>query len=198
MVQEGVAWFSEKNGRRTMTKVDVLGSAPSMEPAEGVSPPDVEPLKQPIPSRRELWLLAGRQLAERPATGIGLDNFRLTYGEVAGWRAWDTTIHTNNWYVETLVSLGILGSLPILTWLLLLCRDILVQLRRPLISTGNCAWQMALAVGLLSFIIHGFLDYFLLFNGIAFLFWILVGLWTGQRFCGEKATGKIPDTATDL
>lgn len=194
MVQEEVTWFAEKNGRQTRTRVNVLGSPTPIKPA---ATPEVEPLRQPIPDRRTLWLLAGRQLLERPAMGIGLDNFRLTYGEVAGWQAWDTTIHANNWYVETLVSLGVIGSLPFLIWLLLLCRDIVVQLRRPFISNGNCAWQIGLAIGLLSFIIHGLLDYFLLFNGTAFLFWILVGLWAGQRFCGGKAAGLVAGTVTD-
>jgi hypothetical protein len=189
MVQEDVTWFAEKNGRRTRTRVDVLEEAMTFDPAGSLRFPEVEPPKQPIPDRRTLWLIAGRRLLERPVLGIGLDNFRLTYGEGAGWAAWDTTIHANNWYVETLVSLGMVGSLPLLVWLLLLCRDIIVQLRRPLIWGWNFAWQIGLAVGLLSFIIHGMFDYFLLFNGTAFLFWILVGLWVWQRFCGEKAAG---------
>jgi hypothetical protein len=38
-------------------------------------------------------------------------------------------------------------------------------------------WQMAVAAGILAFFIHGLLDYFLLFNATALLFWILIGLW---------------------
>lgn len=194
MVQEEVTWFAEKNGRRTRTRVNVLGNTAPVEAAKSALPSGEETVRQPIPDRRTLWSLASRRLLERPVTGIGLDNFRLTYGEVAGWPAWEETIHANNWYVETLVSLGIAGSLPLLLWLLLLSRDIVVQLRRPVIAIGNCVWQIGLAVGLLSFIIHGLLDYFLLFNGTAFLFWIFVGLWAGQRFCEEKAAGNVTDT----
>lgn len=195
MVQDGVTWFAEKNGRRTGTRVSVLDNSGRTPLTERKPFPELEPLKEPIPDRRTLWLLAGRRLLERPAMGIGMDNFRLTYGEIAGWSAWDTTIHTNNWYIETLVSLGIVGSLPLLIWLLLLCRDIVIQLRRPFISTGNCAWQIGLAAGLLSFIIHGLLDYFMSFNSTAFLFWILVGLWAWQRFCGKDATGLVMGAA---
>jgi hypothetical protein len=196
MVQEDVTWFAEKNGRRTWTRVLVSEHLATDTPGERSPLVEIEPLRQPIPDRRTLWLLAVRQLLERPAMGIGLDNFRLTHGKVAGWQAWDTTIHTNNWYVETLVSLGVIGSLPFLIWLFLLGRDIVVQLHRPSISTRNCAWQIGLAVGLLSFMIHGLLDYFLLFNGTAFLFWILVGLWAGQRFCERKAAGEVVGPVT--
>lgn len=190
MIQESVTWFAEKNGRRTTTRVSVLENLAAVPPEEQMAPPDFDLLRRPIPDRRTLWLLAGRQLRERPVQGIGLDNFRLTYGQVAGWQAWNTTIHTNNWYIETVVSLGLIGSLPFFIWLLLLGRDIFVQLRRPQISSGNCVWQIGLAVGLLSFIIHGLLDYFLLFNSTALLFWMLVGLWVGLRLCDGKPAGK--------
>jgi hypothetical protein len=204
MVQEEVTWFAEKNGQRTRTRVNVLDNHRTVRPGERSPFPtaegplqELEPLRQPIPDRRTLWLLAGRQLLERPVVGIGLDNFRLTYGKVAGWQIWDTTIHTNNWYVETLVSLGVIGSLPFLLWLVLLFRDIVLQLRRQPVSGKYCAWQIGLAVGLVSFMIHGLLDYFLLFNGTAYLFWILVGLWAGQRFWGREAADKVVSVVAD-
>jgi O-antigen ligase len=105
--------------------------------------------------------------------GIGLDNFRLIYGRELGQTAWNESIHTNSTYLETLVSVGLIGSLPFFGWMVLMTLDIWRTLRRPSVSI----WQTAVAAGILAFFIHGLLDYFLLFNTTALLFWLLIGLW---------------------
>ena len=87
--------------------------------------------------------------------------------------ALDRTIHSNNWYLETLVSAGVVGAAPFLLWLLALLWSIIRRLRRPTIDS----LQVAAAAGLLAFIIHGLLDYFLLFNATALLFWTTAALW---------------------
>ena len=76
----------------------------------------------------------------------------------------------------TLLLYNVGGSLsqPFFGWLALLVRD----LRRRISAS---IWHVALAVALLSYLIHGFLDYFLLFNGTGLLFWLLVGLWVSLR-----------------
>ncbi len=175
MVQEDVIWFSLKNGQRITSQVTVLSTSDAdvieREPEEFI---DTRPQERPIPNRRVLWSIAAEQFQDRPLLGIGLDNFRLTYGSVLGWEAWNDSIHTNNWYVEMVVSLGILGSLPFFGWLALLGLDFLKWLRNGRINL----WQIALIGGLLAYFIHGLLDYFLMFNGTGLLFWILVGMWT--------------------
>jgi membrane-bound metal-dependent hydrolase YbcI (DUF457 family) len=83
------------------------------------------------------------------------------------------------------VSLGLVGSLPFFAWLLLLLIDMGRKLRQPTVTL----WQMAIAAGLLAYFIHGLLDYFLLFNTTALLFWLLVGLWLSRS---QKVSEK-PD-----
>jgi O-antigen ligase len=121
--------------------------------------------------------------AERPWTGIGLDNFRLTYGPPLGLQGWDDTVHTNNWYLETLVSVGLLGAIPFFTWLGLLLGDVGIACTRP----GAPLWRVSVGCGLMAFGVHGLVDYFLLFHATGLLFWILVGLWFGadepERAC---------------
>jgi len=46
-----------------------------------------------------------------------------------GWTIFNDTIHANNWYLETLVSLGSAGSLPFFAWLALLLREVARALR---------------------------------------------------------------------
>ena len=179
LVQEGVAWFSVKTGRETSSIVTVTGSSgeAAQEGGEGVGAgSDFEAsweIGGPIPGRRTLWTAAWRLWRERPILGIGLDNFRLRYGDVIGYSTWNTTIHTNNWYVQTAVSVGLLGFVPFLAWLGLLALDGLRLLWRGQITM----WHVAVAAGLFTYLIHGLLDYFLLFNATALLFWFLVGLW---------------------
>ncbi|MGH2538126.1 MAG: O-antigen ligase family protein [Candidatus Promineifilaceae bacterium] len=177
LVQEGVTWFSAKNGLVTRTLVKVGEVAGEQPPVAAGSSTTLRLAAAVVPGRTALWAVALRQLAARPLLGIGLDNFRLTYGRELGWPSWNDSIHTNNWYLETLVSLGLLGSLPFLAWLGLLAFELFRTIRRPAVH----AWQVAVAVGLAAFMLHGLLDYFMLFNATAALFWLLVGGWLVVR-----------------
>ncbi|MCI0399305.1 MAG: O-antigen ligase family protein [Chloroflexi bacterium] len=203
MVQEEVVWFSVKNGLYVATDVVV-------QPNEGQTTPAVDTftdnraLVAPIPGRGALWLAAARQFLQRPLLGIGLDNFRMSYGKWLGYEVWNTSIHTNNWYVETLVSLGLLGSLPFFAWLALVGLDIVKSVRGGERRIGRdngragvrwqpaSVWSLALAAGLLAYFIHGLLDYFLLFNGTGLLFWLLSGLWVARRGWRGRRPGQQP------
>ncbi len=179
LVQEGVTWFGEKGSRPAVTQVILRrgGAAASGEKgwSNGSPQETVRPL--PIPPRRVLWGIGVRILAEHPWLGVGMDNFRLIYGRYLGAAEWNRTIHTNNWALEMLVSLGLLGSLPFFVWLALL----LLELARTVRAPGSTALELALAGGLATFLLHGLLDFFLLFNATALLFWLLVGLWTATK-----------------
>lgn len=176
MLHEGVNWFDARGDAQTSSRVIVAGAATADEPEA----PTVAPLAfdAPLPSRRVLWAIALQLIGEHPLIGIGLDNFRLTYsryltGDPQPGTALDQTIHSNNWYLETLVSVGVLGAVPFALWLLALLWSIIRLLRRPTLD----ALQVASAAGLLAFFIHGLLDYFLLFNATAMLFWTTAALW---------------------
>lgn len=176
MLHEGVNWFDARGDAPTSSRVVVVGP-PAAEGAAGTA---VAPLSfdAPLPSRRVLWAIALQLIAEHPLLGIGLDNYRLTYSryltdDPLPGTALDQTIHSNNWYLETLVSVGVLGAAPFALWLLALLWSIIRLLRRPNVD----ALQVASAAGLLAFIIHGLLDYFLLFNATALLFWTTAALW---------------------
>ena len=184
MVQENVIWFSTKTGQETSSAVTVVGNARDLNGeeaaagAEGVESFEAawgEPV--PVPGRRTLWAAALALWREHPWMGVGLDNFRLMYGRPLAYPAWNTTVHTNNWYLEMVVSLGLLGSLPFLLWLALLAVDMAQTTSRP----GVTVWHLAIAAGLLAYLIHGLLDYFLLFNATGLLFWMLVGCWLAIR-----------------
>jgi O-antigen ligase len=170
VVQEGIIWFTQLTGIRNTTTVAVGdGREPPPTAAGTAEQPAADPR---IPPRTELWSAAFDLLSERPLLGIGLDTFRLSYGKLVDLPTWNRTVHSNSLYVETLVSLGILGSLAFFGWLLALGSDLArVLFRSPTVL------RAALAAGLFAYLIHGFFDYFLLFSSTGLLFWILCGLW---------------------
>jgi hypothetical protein len=182
MQHENVNWFDARGDARTLTAVTVVGEADPAGASDGGSlgTATAPPLQfdAPLPGRRELWAIALRLIREHPLTGIGLDNYRLTYSryrpdDPLPGTALDQTVHSNNWYLETVVSLGIVGALPFLIWLIVLVWGIIRSLRHPLVTP----MQIAAGAGLLSFVVHGLLDYFLLFNATAILFWMIAALW---------------------
>lgn len=206
MVHENVTWFGAKNPTEARSRVIVTGDsltdgrfADYQVPAVATAPLQFD---APIPGRATLWRIALKLFALHPLTGIGLDNFRLIYGRfldaasLPHGSSWNETIHTNNWYLETLVSHGIIGSLPFFAWVTWLLFDFARTLRAvarqrpPVFRRGTCGMDgmveagiglIAVTIGLLAYIIHGLLDYFMLFNATALLFWLLVGLWLSER-----------------
>jgi hypothetical protein len=171
LVQENVTWFSRKSGIINSSQVEVVAAtqASTAIAATRLRPP-VQPL---IPDRRTLWTVAWAQWRQRPWLGIGLDNFRLTYGRWLNAEQWDNRIHSNNWYLELLVSLGVIGTLPFFAWLISLSDHIRRAISRPTATPV----QVALAIALFAYLLHGCIDYFLMYHATALLFWLLVGLW---------------------
>lgn len=172
LVQEDIVWFGRKSEVPVSSRV-VVGNSGVTKPRSDTRFEPPTPSFPPIPGRLTLWRIAWQLVSAHPLFGIGLDNFRLIYGRELGQTIWNETIHSNSWYVETLVSAGLIGGLPFFGWLALMTLDIIHTLRSQAVSM----WQVATAAGILAFFVHGLLDYFLLFNTTALLFWLLNGLW---------------------
>jgi O-antigen ligase len=182
MIHENVNWFDARGDIQTITRVAITGEDDVGSEAGELSSPEAftEPLvfDAPLPGRRDLWTIAFKLIRDYPLTGIGLDNYRLTYSpfltdDPMPNTALDQTVHSNNWYLETLVSVGLLGAIPLLLWILLLTWSIIRTLRQSQITL----LQVSAGAGLLIFFVHGLLDYFLLFNATATLFWMTAALW---------------------
>jgi hypothetical protein len=110
VVEEDVTWFGANSGLYASSQVTVLpGDAQAAPPASEaltMSERAAWAYGGPVPNRTALWTLAVQMVGERPLLGIGLDNFRLTYGERLGNPRYDNTVHTNSLYLEMLVSVG--------------------------------------------------------------------------------------------
>lgn len=176
VVHERITWFGAKTSQHVIHRVQIVDNEQS---TLTTAPEEASPWQYslPIPDRRTLWLTAFMMWQKRPFFGIGADNFRLTYGGMLGATSWNETIHTNNWGIETAVSLGIVGTVIVAIAILTLAIDILRRFRQDKVLL----WQIALGAGIIAYLIHGLLDFFLLFNATGLLFWMLIGLWITTR-----------------
>jgi hypothetical protein len=177
LLEEQVTWFSDR-GNPTPTQPVVVEAEVDEAPSPQVSAASARPLPPRAPAfapRPALWRSALVLWRGRPLLGIGPDNFRRRYEQVIGLDAngqpyTDTRIHANNFYLETLADLGLVG-LAALGWLTFA----LLRALRLLSASGRLA---GLACGLAAgaFFVHGAVDYFLEFTPLFGLFWMLLGL----------------------
>jgi O-antigen ligase len=124
--------------------------------------------------RSVLWDTALRIARDHPLLGIGPDNFRHTYGRYLGLAVWDTRVHANNTYLETLTGMGAAGALA-LAWLMLAAltstRRLIAQARGEQVALVAAAAAACLAIA-----VHGLVDSFLAFTPTYVAFAIAAGV----------------------
>jgi O-antigen ligase/polysaccharide polymerase Wzy-like membrane protein len=171
--RENSLWFSTEPGASMfVSRAKVTG--PDVGPLGLVTS---VPLPQPAArlGRLALWRAAVRMFAERPITGVGPDNYRLLYGGYAGVGTFDTRVHTNNMYLEVLVSAGLLGGLAFMWFCWRAFREFAAASQaaadrsRALMGAGVAAAGGAIAI-------HGVADSFLSFTATYILIAITLGL----------------------
>jgi hypothetical protein len=118
VVQEHRLWFGAEVGAAvTMTNASVTGVTSARPAVRARGTPASLPVPVRSVGRGALWLAAMRVLATHPLLGIGLDNFRLSYGPYAGLERPDPRVTSNNTYLEVLAGGGLLAGAA-LCWLL--------------------------------------------------------------------------------
>lgn len=127
------------------------------------------------------WRIALRMARKCPLLGVGPDNFRWVYGDFAGVATWDTGGHANSLYFEWLADTGLPGLCLFLwlAWRLLQASFTGLFDRRvasPESRTPLPVWRLAMAVSLLTWFLHGLLDYFYEPLPTNLAFWLMAGL----------------------
>jgi hypothetical protein len=114
LVQEDVAWFSERGS----VAADVIVRAiPAQQPSVvGMAPARGQLRNHASPPRAELWRAAVQMWSSHPLLGIGPDNFRHTYGRYLSQAEFDERITANSWYAELLATTGLAG---LVSWVLI-------------------------------------------------------------------------------
>ncbi len=170
--EEHRLWFrTEPEASLFTTRATVVGHGATLDP-DALRP---FPKNGARPGRLVLWRAAGRMLADRPLTGVGPDNFRLLYGGYAGLANADERVHSNNLYLEVLVSGGLAAAFVLgwIGWRLLATswQAVVPRVVHPA-APGVVAALAALAV-------HGLFDAFLAFTATYILTAITMGLVAG-------------------
>lgn len=195
LVQEDVTWFSIYGDPGMSQRVEVTrsalatgrsghsrlgdggsadGEALTDEPAAAlIAAPEPDPATSNggIP-RKQLWIAAVRAWRDHPLLGLGPDNFRHVFGTYLDIADPDDRLHANNFYLEVLATLGLVGLLAFGAVGLTLGGAARRALEGPVPSPVALATCVALA----AYLVHGVLDYFLEFTPTYALLWLLAGM----------------------
>jgi hypothetical protein len=176
MVHSNVTWFSERGVPVATTSVP---AGPVTAPTQPRPPtmllyPDLAP----DPARAQLWQAALEMFIERPVLGVGPGTYRLRYGDYIGSEHADTKIHSNNTYLELAATTGVVGLAAFLAAVALVMLAVWRSLAgRPV--DRHWLLRAAILAGIVAFLAHGVVDYFLGFNGTAGVFWSTLGIGYG-------------------
>ena len=169
LVHEDTTWFSGQGVKPGVARL-VVGRGSASDPlaseAEALKAiPDTLAWR---PSRAELWRLAARMWSANPFFGVGPDNYRWTYGEVAGKPTFDTRVFSNNMFLEFAATLGTFG---LASFGVALTLALLNEWRR---AAGSEVSLIALSI-LVAMTVHGLADYLLAFTGHYLVFGFAMG-----------------------
>jgi hypothetical protein len=180
-------WFStEPDAVRVFTHASVSG--PTAGPGAPIRSRPL-PREAVRPGRGQLWGAAIRMAGERPLTGIGPDNFRLTYGPYVGLENFDRRVDSNNMYLEVLVGGGIVSAVAFVWLLAASGRRLSALVRR----SSSATPAEGIAAAAIAIALHGLVDSFLSVTAAYALFAIVLALLVNaarhhdaeaQRFAG--------------
>jgi hypothetical protein len=170
VVQEHRTWLSLEGVYPGRSEASVEGAAVGapLQP-QGRMPSSV--MRMP---RSVLWRTALQMWREHPLVGIGPDNFRHIYGRYLGLTAWDQRVHTNNSYIEVLVSMGAIGAIAG-AWLMVAA---IRSMRRIVLHAGDATLPLVAAAtaACIAIAMHSLVDSFLTFTPTYVAFAIACGV----------------------
>jgi hypothetical protein len=189
VVQEHRTWLSLEGvfPGRTMAHVEGEAVTPPLA-TRGRMPAGVMRMPRPV-----LWATAMEMAADHPVLGIGLDNYRYTYGRYLGLAAWDTRVHANNAYLEVLVGMGLIG-LAALAWLVAAA----VRAAAARVAAATAASMPLVAAGVaacLAIAVHGLVDSFWAFTPTYVVFAMAAGLLFGSSTPSAAPASSAPSAA---
>ena len=121
-------------------------------------------------TRIQLWYAAWNEFTRHPLLGIGPGQFQTTYPRWLPHVIPDPTLHANQLYLGILTEGGVVTLLAFVGIVFTATRTLRTRRHRR-------SPAVAVALGALAaWLVHGILDTFLLFNGVAWAFWLYLSL----------------------
>jgi len=165
------------------------GRAPTGSPAAAAAPGELD-----LRSRLGLWSASAALVAEHPATGIGLHQFALRYGQAPGvdYYVFQGYAHAHNQLLQAALDYGLPGlvavaglyaALAVAAW----------RARRYTAGTPLDALVVGATAGLLAHALHGLVDAVAIGAKPGFTTWALIGLLAGARARARAWVGPAPE-----
>lgn len=177
LVKAHVGWFSSAGTAPLIVPLEIdadgsriisIAEAPEDFIARG-------PALEAVP-RRQLWKAGVLMWKDNPLIGVGSDQFRLRYHDYIPEERNDERVRTHNIFLEALADHGLIG-LVVMVYLLAATAWTQFRLVRDRqLAGGFRVFALALLVTMMAYVMHGMLDWFLWQTGVAFMFFILLGL----------------------
>ncbi|MBN4047592.1 O-antigen ligase family protein [Acidimicrobiaceae bacterium AH-315-P05] len=161
------AFFLESAGVQALTTVDVVNSLATLD-----SGPVVRAPRQP--TRPEIWGWTVELFQQRPVFGHGVAMMRFVVADVTDGTSVAVS-HGHNIVLEPLASSGLVGSFSLIALLGLLAVDLARRVRH-VDSVG-----LIVGSALIVMLVHGLVEWPLMFLPLSTLFAMLAGLWTVSR-----------------
>ena len=162
------AFFLESRGDQALSLISVAGSTSSLSSGPVV--------RSRMPPRRvEIWGWALELFVDRPWFGHGVGMMRFVVSDVTDGSRAVASSHAHNLALEPLSASGLVGAVPFLTLLGLLVVDLATRIRR----VGPVG--VIVGIALVVMLVHGLVEWPLMFPSLAALFAILAGLWCTVR-----------------
>ena len=158
------AFFLESAGIQATSQVDVVGSDATI-----VGGPVVR--SSPVPGRRSIWGWSLELFARRPLFGHGPANMRFVINDVVDSDRPVSVSHAHSMVLEPLSAWGVIGGLPFVALLGLLCVDVVRRLRTVRLE------GLVVGSAIVAVVTQGLLEWPLMFPPLAAGFAILAGLW---------------------
>lgn len=177
LAKEGVGWFSTAHIPPMMVPLEMSATGSSRLPLPEYGENFVEGGEVSVqPSRSTLWKAAAGIWKDNPLLGVGPGQFRKVYpAYVPGVRA-DERLETHNIFLAALANTGIVGFAVMLFLLASAAGTQIKMVRDKALAWDRRFIALGLLIAMIAYLVHGFMDYFLWQTGIAFLFFVQLGL----------------------
>ncbi len=182
---KGTTWFGPKTDVYTSIPIVVTragigagnsASSPSLPPPDTAILPNNRPL-----DRSQIWSVAWRMIASRPAFGEGPEGVRMNYDSFTSTTPNQASSpapsHAHNLVLEIAADWGLLGLLLWVALVGVLWWPLVLSIWR---GRVNSLWQLAVIGALAAFLAHGTVDYFLSTQAIFVMIWLLSALAASQ------------------
>lgn len=190
LVAAGATWYSAVGSPPLVIPVEFApdGSGSVYEIAETAAAFNAGSAGSEIPPRSQLWKAAVRAWTSHPLLGLGPDQFRLHHHEYYEGLIPDERFRSHNIFLEALATTGVVGFAAIVYLLTAalwvqyrLVRDRGMEMSARLLSLG-------VTIATVGYVVHNFFDCFLWQTGVAYMFFIVLGLtaWLDRYRAAEQ------------